>query len=65
LQYPPVLFPPARENQTLRRPEMVAREMELLHQQMDATVFMFQDDDFPLRAKSVTTGRRNFAAIFA
>jgi len=35
----------------LRRPEMVAREMELLHQQMDATVFMFQDDDFPVAGK--------------
>ena len=32
----------------LRRPEMVAREMELLHEQMGCTIFMFQDDDFPV-----------------
>ncbi len=32
----------------LRRPGMVTLEMELLHQQMDASVFMFQDDDFPV-----------------
>lgn len=34
----------------LRRPEMVVREMELLHQQRDCSVFMFQDDDFPVTA---------------
>ncbi len=32
----------------LRRPEMVVREMELLHQEKGCSVFMFQDDDFPL-----------------
>lgn len=32
----------------MRRPATVAREMELLHQQMGASVFMFQDDDFPV-----------------
>jgi anaerobic magnesium-protoporphyrin IX monomethyl ester cyclase len=32
----------------VRRPEMVVREMELLHQQRDCWVFMFQDDDFPI-----------------
>ncbi len=32
----------------VRRPEMVVREMELLHQQLDCSVFMFQDDDFPV-----------------
>jgi anaerobic magnesium-protoporphyrin IX monomethyl ester cyclase len=32
----------------IRRPEMVVREMELLHQQRDCSIFMFQDDDFPI-----------------
>ncbi|MEN8193344.1 MAG: radical SAM protein [Bacteroidota bacterium] len=32
----------------VRRPEMVAREIELLHEQLDCAIFMFQDDDFPL-----------------
>ena len=32
----------------IRRPEMVAREMELLHREKDCSVFMFQDDDFPV-----------------
>ncbi len=35
----------------LRRPEMVVREMELLQQQHDCSVFMFQDDDFPVTAE--------------
>lgn len=32
----------------IRRPEMAVREMELLHQQLDCSLFMFQDDDFPV-----------------
>ena len=32
----------------VRKPEMVVREMELLHQEKDCSIFMFQDDDFPL-----------------
>lgn len=32
----------------IRKPEMVVREMELLYQQLDCSVFMFQDDDFPV-----------------
>ncbi len=32
----------------VRRPELVVREMELLHQEKDCSIFMFQDDDFPL-----------------
>lgn len=42
----------------VRRPEIVAREMELLYQQKDCSVFMFQDDDFPVttrRGKEWTT----------
>ncbi len=36
----------------MRRPEMVVREMELLHEQRDCSVFMFQDDDFPVAKPS-------------
>jgi radical SAM superfamily enzyme YgiQ (UPF0313 family) len=36
----------------MRKPEMVVREMELLHAQMDCSVFMFQDDDFPVAKPS-------------
>lgn len=42
----------------IRRPEMVVREMELLHEQLDCSLFMFQDDDFPVigdRGKAWTT----------
>jgi anaerobic magnesium-protoporphyrin IX monomethyl ester cyclase len=33
----------------IRRPEMVVREMELLHHEKDCSVFLFQDDDFPVK----------------
>ena len=32
----------------LRRPDLVADEMLHLHKERDATVFLFQDDDFPI-----------------
>jgi radical SAM superfamily enzyme YgiQ (UPF0313 family) len=32
----------------VRRPEMVVKEMELLNVQKDCSIFMFQDDDFPI-----------------
>ena len=35
----------------MRRPETVVKEMELLYRQLNATVFMFQDDDFPVAGK--------------
>jgi len=35
----------------VRRPKMVVKEMELLYRQLNATVFMFQDDDFPVAGK--------------
>jgi anaerobic magnesium-protoporphyrin IX monomethyl ester cyclase len=38
-----------------RKPAEVVREMRLLHEQRGATVFLFQDDDFPLFG---TTWRR-------
>ena len=36
----------------IRRPEMVAREMELLHQELGCSIFLFQDDDFPGAARN-------------
>ena len=38
----------------VRRPEMVVREMELLHEQRDCSIFMFQDDDFPIALRGGT-----------
>jgi anaerobic magnesium-protoporphyrin IX monomethyl ester cyclase len=32
----------------VRRPEMVVEEMRLLHEEQDCSIFMFQDDDFPV-----------------
>jgi radical SAM superfamily enzyme YgiQ (UPF0313 family) len=34
-----------------RRPAEVVREMVFLHEQQDITIFLFQDDDFPLFGK--------------
>jgi radical SAM superfamily enzyme YgiQ (UPF0313 family) len=34
----------------LRKPEMVADEMEFLHSKNKCSVFLFQDDDFPVRS---------------
>src|ERR1035437_851010 len=33
----------------IRRPEIVVEEIELLHHEEDCSVFLFQDDDFPVR----------------
>ncbi len=35
----------------IRQPEMVVREMELLHEEKDCSIYLFQDDDFPLSSK--------------
>jgi len=43
---------PARR---LRTPENVAGEIEFLHRQKDCSVFLFDDDDFPVRAESGST----------
>lgn len=43
--------PPLGPLKRLRCPEMVVREMQLLHEQYQAEVFLFQDDDFPGTAK--------------
>ena len=39
----------------IRRPEMVVQEMELLHFDKDCSVFLFQDDDFPVRTEEGST----------
>jgi len=41
------LRPPGQVKR-IRRPEMVVREMELLYETMGCSIFMFQDDDFPV-----------------
>jgi radical SAM superfamily enzyme YgiQ (UPF0313 family) len=44
----------------VRRPEMVAREIELLHNEMGCSIFMFQDDDFPVAQKRGGEWTRRF-----
>jgi len=46
----------------IRQPEMVAKEMELLHLERDCGVFMFQDDDFPGAAKGSAEWAHRFCA---
>ena len=53
---------PAGLLKRVRRPEMVAGEMDLLQKQKDCSVFMFQDDDFPV-AKSGGQWVRDFCNI--
>ncbi|MEI6047518.1 MAG: radical SAM protein [Bacteroidota bacterium] len=38
----------------IRKPEKVVWEMELLHNEMDCSVFLFQDDDFPVKPNNST-----------
>jgi anaerobic magnesium-protoporphyrin IX monomethyl ester cyclase len=35
----------------IRKPEMVVREMEYLYKKRGCSVFLFQDDDFPVKSK--------------
>ncbi len=35
----------------IRRPEMVVKEMDLLHKEKGCCIFMFQDDDFPVATR--------------
>jgi anaerobic magnesium-protoporphyrin IX monomethyl ester cyclase len=46
----------------VRRPEMVVREMQLLHEQLGCSIFMFQDDDFPVTYRGAASGWGNTAA---
>jgi radical SAM superfamily enzyme YgiQ (UPF0313 family) len=36
-------------NKRIRKPENVVKEMELLYREKDCSVFLFQDDDFPVK----------------
>jgi anaerobic magnesium-protoporphyrin IX monomethyl ester cyclase len=36
----------------LREPEMVVREMELLYHEKQCSIFLFQDDDFPVKTRN-------------
>jgi len=38
----------------IRQPEKVVEEMELLHRNKDCSVFLFQDDDFPVKTTKGT-----------
>lgn len=49
----------------LRRPEMVVREMELLHQQLGCSIFMFQDDDFPVASNKGREWITSFCELLA
>ena len=55
--------PPPGPLKRIRRPEMVVREMELLHEQCQASVFLFQDDDFPATAKNGGEWAKLFARL--
>jgi len=44
----------------IRNPEMVVREMELLFLEKECSVFMFQDDDFPLKASQSSEWIKKF-----
>ena len=46
----------------VRRPEMVAKEIELLHEEMGCSIFMFQDDDFPVAGRSGKQWATGFCA---
>jgi len=47
----------------VRQPAMVVREMELLHEEYGASIFLFQDDDFPGAAKNGAAWAKEFAAL--
>ena len=47
----------------MRRPEMVVREMELLHDRRGCSIFMFQDDDFPVAGKKAREWLENFCQL--
>jgi radical SAM superfamily enzyme YgiQ (UPF0313 family) len=46
-----------------RRPDWVVREMELLHEQKQCSLFMFQDDDFPVSGKTGKSWARQFSDL--
>lgn len=46
----------------LREPEMVVREMELLYREKQCSVFLFQDDDFPVKTRNGNDWINRFCA---
>ena len=49
----------------LRQPELVVREMELLYEQLGCSIFMFQDDDFPVGHQQGKKWASRFCDILA
>lgn len=47
----------------MRHPEIVVREMELLYHQLDCSIFMFQDDDFPISTNREKMWSVNFCNL--
>jgi len=47
----------------IRQPDVVVREMELLHKQRDGSIFMFQDDDFPSMSKKEKNWVKDFCNL--
>ena len=48
----------------VRRPEMVVAEMELMHRDLGCSIFLFQDDDFPVAGRRESNGWRNSATCW-
>ena len=46
----------------IRKPEKVVWEIELLHHKMDCSVFLFQDDDFPVKTNNGAGWIRKFCS---
>jgi anaerobic magnesium-protoporphyrin IX monomethyl ester cyclase len=44
----------------IRKPEKVVEEMELLYLQKDCSIFLFQDDDFPVKTQKVNNWVKRF-----
>jgi len=49
----------------IRQPSLVVREMELLHEEYGASIFLFQDDDFPAAAKNGGAWAKEFCDLLA
>jgi anaerobic magnesium-protoporphyrin IX monomethyl ester cyclase len=49
----------------VRKPEMVVREIELLHLERHCSIFMFQDDDFPVARDRGTGWATKFCKLLA
>jgi len=51
---------PSGPAKRIRNPEMVVREMEYLHRKENCSIFIFQDDDFPIKARSDNAWIKSF-----